>query len=292
MTAASSKPVNALGRLLFAPLACVLLSLIPPGLDRAVAQEMQVIELHHRIAEDVIPNLRPLLDPDGVLTGMDSTLFVRTSPENFEQIRKAVELLDRRLRELTISVGQGTVQTVQDTDVRGSATVGNDDVQVGVNRPPADGTSVAVQARHSTQRTDLHDVSSVRTIEGSEAFVAIGQVAPVSRTGVAPGYHGPVVYRSTEFVDASTGFYATARLNGDRVTLEISPRQQRLRYTPYGPAVETASSTSVVSGRLGEWLPLGAVRESSSSNASGLLIWGNRSTESQYSAWVKVDEVP
>ena len=253
---------------------------------------MQVIELHHRIADDVIPNIQPLLDPGGVLTGMDSTLFVRTSPENFEQIRQAVALLDRQPRQLTISVGQGTVQTIDDADVRGAATVGGDDVQVGVNRPPSDGTSVAVQASLRTQRANLHNMSSVRTLEGSEAYVAMGASAPVVRTNVAPGHQGPVVYQSTEYVDANTGFYATARVSGERVTLEISPRQQRLRSTPYGPAVETAGSISVVSGHLGEWLPLGAVRQTGGSQTTGLLVWGSRSTESEYSAWVKVDESP
>src|SRR5262249_18736943 len=157
-----------------------------------------------------------------------------------------------------------------------------------------DGTSVAVQTRQRTQRANLHNVSSIRTIEGSEAYVAIGQLAPITRTDVVHGYHGPTVYQSTEFVDASTGFYATARLNGDgdRVTRETAPRQQRVRNTPYGPAVDTAGSVSTISGRLGEWLPLGAVRETGGSSTTGLLVWGNRSSESQYAAWVKVDEAP
>jgi len=109
------------------------------------------------------------------------------------------------------------------------------------------------------------------------------------RTETVPGYH---VRQSTEFVDASTGFYATARVIGDRVTLEISPRQQRVRNTRYGPTVDTAGVVSTVSGRLGEWLPLGAVSESGGSSTTGLLVWGNRSTASQYSAWVKVEETP
>jgi ribosomal protein L28 len=98
------------------------------------------------------------------------------------------------------------VRTIDDADVKGSATVGGDDVQVGVNRPPSDGTSVAVQASQRTQRANLHNVSSVRTLEGSEAYVAVGASAPVARTNVVHGYHGPVVYQSTEYVDARTGF--------------------------------------------------------------------------------------
>jgi hypothetical protein len=145
--------------------------------------------------------------------------------------------------------------------------------------------------RQSTQRADLHNVSSVRAIEGNEAYISIGQLVPLMSTQVTPGYHGPIVQQSTEFHDVSTGFYATVRLSGDLVTLDISPRQQRVRSSTYGPVVETAGATSTVSGRLGEWLPLGAVRESAGDDRSGLLIWGRRSVESEYGAWVKVDEV-
>jgi len=46
-----------------------------------------------------------------------------------------------------------------------------------------------------------------------------------------------------------------------------------------------------VSGRLGEWMPLGAVRSSGGGDTSGLLVWGRQTSASEYSAWVKVDEV-
>ena len=61
----------------------------------ASAQDLQIIELRYRLADQVLPSLQPLVEPGGVLTGMDSTLFVRTSPDNFAQIRQAVALLDR-----------------------------------------------------------------------------------------------------------------------------------------------------------------------------------------------------
>jgi hypothetical protein len=115
---------------------------------------------------------------------------------------------------------------------------------------------------------------------------------PLTTTQVTPGWHGSTVQRTTGYRDVGTGFYATPRVSGDTVTLEISPRQQRLRSTSQGPVVATAGTASIVSGRLGEWIPLGAVRESDSGDVSGLLTWGRYSSGSQYSAWVKVDEVP
>lgn len=258
----------------------------------AVARELQVIELRYRLAEEIVPVVQPLLESGGVLTGADRLLFVNTSPANFEQIRQAVELLDRRPRQLVVTVGQGTVTREERTDVSGRASVGSGDVQVGVNAPPRGDSGVAVEIDSRAQRADLQNTSSVRTLEGTETYVAVGQLAPLTTTPVVPGRRGPYEYTSTEYREVSTGFYATVRLHDESVTLEISPRQQRLGRTASGTVVETAGVVSTISGRLGEWLPIGAVQESGGDNTSGLLVWGRRTVASQYSAWVKVDEVP
>lgn len=258
----------------------------------ATAQELEVIELRYRLAEDVIPIVQPLVSPGGVITGTDRVLFVRTSPANLEQIRQALAMLDRRPRQVSITVGQGTATGAQATGLRGAASVGSGDARVGINVPPAAGTGVAVGVRSSSEQADLRNVSTVRALEGTETWISIGQAAPLPAAQVVPGPRGVHGHPYVEYRDVSTGFYATVRLGGDLVTLEISPRQQRLQSTERGTAVATAGSTSTVSGRLGEWIPLGAVSEADAGGSSGLLVWGRRSSESQYSAWVRVDEVP
>ena len=283
-----SRCARTLARLMGAFAACLVLL----GHGPALAQEMQVIELRYRLADDLIPTLQPLLEPGGVITGMDGMLFVRASAANVEQIRQATALLDRKPRQLLISVGQGTVASVQNADVRGAATIGSGDVQVGVNRPPVGDPGVAIQAGQRTQSANLHNVSSIRTLEGSETYIAIGQSAPVSTTQVTHGWGGPNVVQTTEFRSASTGFYATAHLSGDRVTLDLAPQQQRFSGPEARRTVETASLTTRVSGRLGEWIGVGGSSESGGSTTAGLLVWGRRSSDSQYTVWVKVEEAP
>ncbi len=255
----------------------------------AFGQELQVIDLHYRRADEVLPIVQPLVAPGGVVSGLDDKLLVRTTPSNLEQIRTAVAAIDRPRRQLLITVGQGTVSDLDAASVRGSATIGSGDVQVGVNRPPAPqaGAQVIMQGRR--QQANLRNQSSVRTLEGSETYIAIGQSVPMTSTQVVTSGWGGTVQQSTTYRDVDTGFYATARVNGDLVTLEISPRQQQYR-PANGGTIETRGASSVVTGRLGEWIELGAVQESSSGSSSGLLVWGRRTGSSQYSAWVKVDE--
>lgn len=257
----------------------------------ALAQELTIIDLRHRRAEDVIPVVQPLVEPGGVVSGVDAKLLVRTSPANLAQIRAAVEAIDRPQRQLLITVGQGTVTDTSTGRARGSATIGNGDVQVGVNRPPSSQSGVQASVRGGSQQASLRNLSSVRTLEGSETWIAVGQSVPFTTTTVTPGWGG-AVQRSTTFRDVSSGFFATARLNGDLVTLEISPRQQQFQPSRTGGTVQTQGANTVVNGRLGEWMQVGAVREASSGSETGVLVWGRQTASAEYSAWVKVDAVP
>jgi type II secretory pathway component GspD/PulD (secretin) len=280
--------------------ACVVLAVGLPIVSRA--QQLEVIDLDYRLATDLLPILQPLLDADGVLTGTDDKLFVRTSPANLEQIRQAVAALDRAPRQLLITVGQGTVRNVDTASAHGSATIGSGDVQVGVNGPPGADSGAQVVVHGQRQEAHLQNVSSVRALEGYETFVAIGQSVPVTSSQVVHGWGGTSVQRSTVYRDVNTGFYATARTSGDRVTLEISSRQQSYAATPgqvvvggrpvsaTSGTVHTRGANSIVTGRLGEWIELGAVSESDTGTNGGLLVWGRRTASSSYSAWVKVDE--
>lgn len=258
----------------------------------AGAQELQVIELRHRLAEQVIPALEPLLEPGGVITGMDGKLFVRTSAANLAQIQQAVAALDRQPRQLRITVSQDSIGTDTGTAVRGTATVGSGDVQAGVNRPPTGEPGATVTARHSTRRADERNLGSVMTLEGVETFIAIGQSAPITSTQVTPGWIGPNVVQTTEYRDANTGFYATPRVNGELVTLDLSPTRQRFSGPASDRRVETAAITTQVSGRLGEWILVGESSDASRAGTNGLLTWGTRSDAQSYSVWVKVEEVP
>jgi len=268
----------------FALLALAMLAGVP-----AIADELEIIDLHHRRADDVIPIVLPLLEDGGALTGADDKLFVRSSPANLAQIRQAVAAIDRPQRQLLITVGQGSVATRDGTSVRGSATIGSGDVRVGVNQPPAGGSGATIMTGSRSVQTDQQNTSSIRALEGSEAYISVGQSVPFTSTTVTTGWHPPVAQQSTSYRDVTSGFYATARVSGDLVTLEISSRQQA--YRPRDETIDTKGATSVVTGRLGEWIELGAVREAQSGSSSGVLVWGRQTSSSEYSARVKVDEI-
>ena len=256
------------------------------------AQSLATIPLQYRTAEDLLPILQALVPQGATITGTGDMLFVRADPATLGQVREAVASLDRAPRQLLITVGQVTNAEGSGTSVHGSGTIGSGDVQVGVNRPPQASTGGQVVVRDRTASENLRNVSSVRALEGYETYVALGQSRPFTSTTVTGGaYYPPSVSQSTGFRDVQTGFYATPRLSGDRVTLEISTRQQRVTTAARNAPVTTGSLTTTVTGRLGEWMRIGGAVEDTDGASGGLVTWGTRADLTQYSAWVKVDEV-
>jgi hypothetical protein len=73
--------------------------------------------------------------------------------------------------------------------------------------------------------------------------------------------------------------------------VEISPFQQT-RPGSWRSGAHVRSIDTRVSGRLGEWIPLGAMRETATGSERGLLVLGGQKSSSDYVAWIKVDEIP
>ncbi|MDH5175408.1 MAG: hypothetical protein OEW50_04350 [Gammaproteobacteria bacterium] len=265
------------------------------------AESLEMIPLHYRMAEELLPILQPLVPAGAALSGTGDMLLIRADDATVAQLRAVVANLDRAPRQLLITVGQATGTQGGGTTVRGSGTISTGDVQVGVNQPPGSTSGGKVVVRSGTAGDGLRDVASVRALEGRETFIALGQSRPFTSTTVAQaGVYPPVVAQSTEYRDVQSGFYATPRLNGDRVTLEISPRQQRVTSQQsdnrhgnmtHGDVVAGGSITTTVSGRLGEWIEIGGASTARDGSERGIVTWGMRSDLTQYSAWVKVDEV-
>jgi hypothetical protein len=259
----------------------------------ARADSLETISLSHRLAEDLLPLLRPLLPPGSALTGTGNVLLVRTDPVTLNQLRETVAQLDRAPRQLLISVGQSSGTASGDRSVGGAATVGSGDVQVGINRPPQEAAGAEIVARGGSSRDSLRNVSSVRALEGFETYISVGQSRPYTSTSVISGggWRPPGGTPTTRFQDVQSGFFATPRISGDRVTLVISAQQQQLTGGGRQQQVSTGSATTTVSGRLGEWIEIGGSNSQSDGRTSGLVTWGARTGSTLYSAWVKVEEV-
>jgi len=267
---------------------------------------VEVIPLHYRTAEEVIPILQPMLARDGAISGFRGQLVIRTTPENLAEMKRILASIDAAPRQLVITVRQDADGTLHRRSADVSGNVGNDNARVIV--PPTagrdtrggrvviqDGDSrVSGHVLDSTARSSDHNTQTLRVLEGREAFIAVGQSVPlrnrqVTRT-VVNGQVVEQVVNTTQYRDVATGFYVRPRLAGDRVMLDISPQRESLsRDIRGGVNVQRAATT--VSGRLGEWIEIGGIAETASGEASVLLGRSSSTSADTRRVLVKVDEV-
>ena len=260
-------------RLLFALLLCSSL---------AWGQTLEIISLRHRSAEALLPQLAPFVEPGGAITGVGDKLFLRASGRNKADIKALVASLDTPVRRLMISVRQDGADSGSD---RGGGVSGR--VEVGAGGPAISGRGHLYQ---SDSRSWRDTAQQVQTIDGGRAAIMVGEsfLLPLRQVVLTPA--GVVVSESFVQRDLGTGFVAMPRLNGERVTLEISPRDDTPGPVPGSVNVQRLVTT--VSGRLGEWLELGGSTGEQAGSSGAIASYGTRSASRQRRLLLKVEELP
>jgi len=265
-------------------LICLPFVALPAG-----ASSLEIIELRHRSAEEMIPMLRPLMQGQGVVTGRGSQLILRTTSQQFEQIQTLVNELDTPQRSLLISVRQSD-QAEHDRSVgewSGAVDLGRDGrVEIGRGVP---GEGVRLGIDSGNRRRNERIAQQVQVLDGGEAYIQVGKQVPRRERYTVRDGAGRREYSTTYYQPLTSGFYVRPRLNGNSVTLEVSPNRQRERF---GGQVETQSLYTTVTGRLGEWLEIGASNEQSSARNRALTGYSNETRQDQRRIQLKVELLP
>lgn len=282
------------------PRVCVSLLLILQCVAAAAQMRVEVIPLQHRMAEDVIPVVQPLLAQGGSVTGMNDQLVLKTTPENLAEIRAVLDSIDQRLRRLQISVRQDADQFGDLTrqSVSGRAELGDVTIrQEGGNARGGVSAGVGDEDDHVRyQRRDRNMDQAdrggyrVQTVEGQAAFIQTGQAVPIpQRTLMTP--NGKLVIQDTvEYHHADSGFWVLPRLHGDQVTLMIFPYTSRVAPGPV-PTFDVQSAETTVSGRLGQWIAIGGIDQSTRHTSRELLSGSSEQSFDNRTVQVRVDEI-
>jgi hypothetical protein len=152
-------------------------------------QGLEIIPLRHRTVDQVLPVLQPLVEPGGTLSGSRGQLFLRASPANAAEIRRALDALDRPAKRLQISVRFDDAQERERRAVGASGTISSRGSHIDI---------AAADARRSgAERVDQR----VQVLEGGRAHILSGG-------------------------DLPAGFEVVPRLAGGGVILEIFQQRQ------------------------------------------------------------------
>lgn len=254
----------------------------------AQAQSLEIIQLKHRTAEEVIPVLQPLLESGGSLSGKDYQLFVRASSANLAQLRNAVAAIDRQQRQLLVSVRRASRQEMERERLAASGTLRTGDAAISVNEAGRARSGVTVHATDSSAQRDGGGVSSVRVLEGGAAFISAGESVPIVTAVVGADRRGPWIAGATQYRNLSSGFLAKPRVAGDRIIIDIEQQNQQRVQSGSGE-IRSQQLVTQVSAKAGEWVQLGSIEESISIEQRGIASRSYSTKSDELGVWVKVE---
>jgi len=241
---------------------------------------LEIIPLRHRTAEQVLPALRPLVEPGGTLSAHGNQLIVRTSPANLAELRAALAAIDTPLRRLVISVRYGGTAggSRRSLEAGGRVTIGD--------RP---GARVTIRGSEAGTSSDERADQTVQVLDGGRAFIATGTTRPLAQTQTVRTPGGVVTTRTTTMQELADGFEVVPRTVGDSVVLEISQGRAAPGAAPGEAQVQRLATT--VRARLGEWVELGGLASSATRDERRILGGTASSASERQGVWVKVEEV-
>ncbi|MFN2310178.1 MAG: secretin N-terminal domain-containing protein [Gammaproteobacteria bacterium] len=250
------------------------------SLPAVAADRIEIIPLKHRSAEEIMPLLRPLLDPNEALSGTGFQLIVRATPARHEELRRLVAQLDAAVRQLRISVRRAAWEEIERERTQARLVIGTDGQGV-----EARGRAIVRSTRDQGGERNHYQVT---TLEGTPAFIHTGEAFPLPNQSVQIINGRPVVTQGIEYQSLASGFYALARTRDDEVIVDVSPQREVL--DPHGSGhIQSTSLVTRVRGRLGEWLELGGTDRQQRHQDGGLLRSTRGRDDTQQTLWLKVD---
>ncbi len=265
------------------------------------ADELQVIQLKHRPAQELLPVIRPLLGPNDAVSAVDYRLIVRTSETRRREVERVVQQLDVARRNLVISVRQGSK-----TENRGVSHGASGEVDIGRDarvtlprRPAADDRGVVIeqqggdarlryQAREERGAASNEHAQTLRVQDGQRAYIRLGQSVPHVKRILSLAGRQVAILQGVEFQNVVTGFEVLPRVQGNHVLLEITPRLSSLADPSTGLANFQELRTTV-NVRLGEWVDLGAIQGSGEDVRNTIVESTTAGSTEQRTVWIRVE---
>lgn len=240
-------------------------------------QTFEVIPLRHSTVDQVLPALRPLLEPGGTLSGHSGQLIVRASPRNVEELRRALEAIDRPRRRLQISVRFDDSDAAAQRSIEAGGRISNRGSELELRGQDARGAG-----RETIEQR-------VQVLEGGRAVILAGESRPIRVRERIQTPGGIVAQDAYVTRETASGFEVVPRLVGGRVQLEIAP--QRERFADARGAVDVQRVATTASAALGEWVEIGGAVAQAMGEGGGIASASRSQATRSRQVWVRVDEI-
>ncbi len=268
-------------RILICSLALIVFS------NTLLAQQLSIITLKNRQAEELLPTIRPLLTQDEGISGKGYEIYLNAGPETTQSIRALLSRLDKSPAQLLISFKNLAVEANSQSGISISGSIDRNNAQI-TNNDKLDTKSVTITSSTSSSLTSTRKQPQIRATEGKPALIFVGSSVPVTITD-RQYLGGRLIEREVaDFQPVQRGIYVTAWLNGDKIRLEISQNNNSLQNDN---ALNISGFKTQAHGRLGEWIPIAGTGTQQHSSSSNITDNSTISTHSRNDVFIMVEKL-
>jgi hypothetical protein len=201
-----------------------------------------------------------------------------------QTVTNLIRKLDNPLNNLLITV----IQSRDTTAAQLNAGIGFD-IHIRPQNPGDGKGRVGGYYNQSQGQNNRQNTQTIRTMDGVPAHIKAGSIIPITNYQTySDGYGYPNETRSTQLVEATTGFEVTPRLVGRQVMLDVSPWSDNINAQGQ---FQTQEANTSIRANLGEWVDLGGVNESTQSSGNTQFGYNRQSGQNNLHILVKVDMV-
>ncbi|PCJ30797.1 MAG: hypothetical protein COA90_08145 [Gammaproteobacteria bacterium] len=222
---------------------------------------IETIQLNHRLASEILPEISPFLPKDANARAHDAFIIIKAEAKDIKQIRKLINVLDVPAQQLMVSVLNTDEDLTEHSNV----------------------------VRWSTHRARNKEHSyQVQGLAGKPLLIMLGQDIPQQEQTLIISDQGNMAVQSTTHIlSLNNGFQAIATiLPNNQVNIEVHPRFAELNKR--NGTVNRSEIISTIVGPAGEWLLLGQIDNQKAIEKSGVTRYHNN-RQQQQTLYIKVE---
>jgi hypothetical protein len=240
------------------------------------------ITIHNTEPDFLIRALEPQLSAGSSISHYQNQLIINATAAELARIKPLIKQLDGSGQQLVFSVRRegGNVGTRQAIKVEGSPTITSSNsggIQVE--------THSTVTVRNRSFSGNSQNGQGVRASEGAAAYIATGTSGPIKTYSTTMDGK---VYQHQATTPTNSGFYATAWIDEDTVSVTLDQRGDHYQQH----TISTQQLQSRVNGKLGTWMAIGVIVENQQTGQRELNSRSSQSANNTTMLYLKVELLP
>lgn len=219
---------------------------------------IHTIALKHRLANEVVEQVRPFLPESATIRAYDNMLILKSDRATLANVEQLIKKLDTPLKSVLITVLQTSKELDQESGNQAKITLSDS----------APNASVRLKAWSTNDHENRDNQYQAQGIAGQPVTIKLGNIKPEKNYLYFIGNNGDIGFATnTEYTLTENGFNAIPfLLADDKVKIDIHPFFSDR--TPQGQINSSEVITSV-HGELNRWIKLAFVAEEQNAQQNG-----------------------